>query len=134
MSYRKLNQLNKYILTYKDHIPSLQTNNVVYNISCTDCDAVYIGQTKKQLNTRVKEHKNYVKNNNQNSVLADLYYKEGHFDWNDVIILDKESNYHKRLTSEMLHIKLHYNIFNVMKDIDLLDKSYIPILNKIQRM
>jgi len=30
--------------------------DVVYKISCRYCDAMYINQTKKQLQTRIQEH------------------------------------------------------------------------------
>jgi len=31
--------------------------NVVYKISCLDCDVSYIGQMKKKVKTKTKEHK-----------------------------------------------------------------------------
>lgn len=45
-----------------------QRANVVYNINCNDCDAVYVGQTGRKLVDRVKEHryaidKDYMKSN-----------------------------------------------------------------------
>jgi len=33
-------------------------NSVVYKICCKNCDASYVGQTKRQLQTRIKEHNN----------------------------------------------------------------------------
>ena len=35
---------------------SLQSQNVVHKISCCDCDISYVGQTERQLKTRVHEH------------------------------------------------------------------------------
>ena len=32
----------------------------VYTINCQNCDGVYIGETKRSLSTRVKEHKDEV--------------------------------------------------------------------------
>lgn len=34
---------------------------VVYKISCANCDAIYIGQTKRALTTRLKEHGTNIK-------------------------------------------------------------------------
>ena len=32
--------------------------NVIYRISCNECDASYMGQISRQLKTRISEHKN----------------------------------------------------------------------------
>ncbi|CAN0028770.1 unnamed protein product [Heterosigma akashiwo] len=34
----------------------MQQKNVVYKISCKQCEVSYVGQTKRTLATRVKEH------------------------------------------------------------------------------
>jgi len=49
------------------------------------------------------------------------------FDSKDVRIL--ESNYNKRLISEMLHIKEQSNGFNLIEDTEFLDKSYYCLLD-----
>jgi len=45
--YRVLNSLEKFIKVHKDTNQFLSNNNVVYKISCKDCDASYVGKTKK---------------------------------------------------------------------------------------
>ena len=40
----------------KDSLPVEKQVNVVYEVQCT-CGKVYIGETKKRLGTRLKEHK-----------------------------------------------------------------------------
>ena len=39
----------------KDKIP-VENKSGVYQIDCNDCDKIYIGQTKRNLKTRIKEH------------------------------------------------------------------------------
>ena len=39
----------------KDKI-QVQNKSGVYQIDCNDCDKIYIGQTKSNLKTRIKEH------------------------------------------------------------------------------
>jgi len=34
----------------------MSQSEIVYKIGCLDCDATYVGQTKRQLGTRIKEH------------------------------------------------------------------------------
>lgn len=134
LAHRNLNQLSKYIETQKDRVPKDKQKNIVYRISCKTCDMCYIGQSKRQLHTRIKEHQYHVtKGHTDNSVLARHQIEHNHnFNWNDIEILDIESNFHKRITSEMLHIKSHKNTLNLMTDTESLDNIYIPVFDKIE--
>ena len=40
----------------KDRCPIDRKTNAVYSIPCGDCEKVYLGQTKRQLCTRLKKH------------------------------------------------------------------------------
>ena len=53
-----MNNLNRFIKTGKDKIKKEELANVVYQINCKDCDHSYVGQTKRKLKTRLKEHIN----------------------------------------------------------------------------
>jgi len=131
--YRTLNNLNNFIKVHKDTNNYFSNNNVVYKIFCKDCDASYVGQTKRQLRTRIKEHISNVRSSNsKQSVIAEHTLKYSHsFDWDNIKILDSEPNYYKRLTSEMLHIKEQTNGINSQKDTELLDDCYTEILNTL---
>jgi hypothetical protein len=100
-----------------------------------DCDASYVGQTKRQLGTRIKEHKNNFKlDPSKYSVITEHILEFDHtFDWSNVRILDSESNYRKRLISEMIHIKEQKNGINLMKDTELLDGAYFDLLGAISK-
>lgn len=128
LSFRNLNQLHKFIKTYKDPIEKHQHSNAVYHISC---DATYTGQTKKQIKTRIKEHINYIKKHDSNSVLAE-HFLETTFNWDSIEILDLESNYIKKLTSEMLYIKLQKHGLHKMQDTKMLEDLYILLLDKFK--
>jgi len=131
LAYHSLNKLNKFIKVQKDPLPKLQKKNVVYKICCNDCDASYVGQTGRMLKTRVAEHRNSIRRNALSvSVIADHMMQHGHdMDWNNVQILDVERYYHKRLVSEMLHIKRQRNGLNLQTDTDCLDRGYSQIFN-----
>ena len=49
---QKLSCLSK----LKSRYGILSSSGVVYKISCLDCDAFYVGKTKRRLEQRVKEH------------------------------------------------------------------------------
>ena len=40
----------------KDPIPKEDRNNAIYQLNCKDCEAVYMGETKRTLNIRAEEH------------------------------------------------------------------------------
>ena len=60
--YKPMNNLNSFIKTGKDKIKKDELLNVVYQINYKDCDYSYVGQTKRKLKTRLKEHINDLKN------------------------------------------------------------------------
>ena len=44
----------------KDPVTKEQRTDAIYSIPCNDCDNEYIGQTKRQFGTRLKEHQRAV--------------------------------------------------------------------------
>jgi len=68
-------------------------NNVVYKIMCKDCDVLYVGQTGRQLKTRMSEHRNHIR---WNTSLTEYRLQMEHdFDWDNIQILDEELYYNK---------------------------------------
>jgi len=64
VSFYSINKLSTLIKPQKDRLSKLSNTNVVYKIvmiNCKDCDASYVGQTGRQLKTRISEHKNHIK-------------------------------------------------------------------------
>jgi hypothetical protein len=133
IGYRCLNRLGRFVKAQKDKDTSTVTNNVVYKINCNNCDASYVGQTKRKLNTRIKEHINNIKlDSSRHSVISEHIIHCNHsFDWKNAIILDTEPRYYKRLISEMIHIKEQNNGLNLQKDTELLNESYFDLLDKL---
>jgi len=104
--YRILNKLTTFIKRHKDRNKFELNNNVVYKISCNNCNASYVGQTKRQLKTRINEHiKNIALKESKHSVIIKHILDKNHtINWQNTKILDFESNYFKRLISEMIYI------------------------------
>jgi len=80
----------------------------------------------RQLRTRIKEHKNNIKlDQSKHSIISEHTIKFSHsFDWDSVKILDCESKFHKRITSEMIHIKEQKASLNLNSDTELLDEYF----------
>ena len=89
--------------------------NVVYRISCKNCDISYVGQTKRQLKTKLHEHVLDISSKSP-SVIFNHRIEENHnFKWNKLDILDIEPSYNKKL-SEMVHIKKQKHRINRQND------------------
>ena len=107
---------------------------MVYKIECNNCNATYIGETKRKLSTRIKEHEQNLRKLDKQYVINEHSHLHGHtFNFKDTKILDLESNWHKRILSEMLHINLQDKPINKKEDTQNLQNIYIPILNELKR-
>ncbi|XP_044762054.1 uncharacterized protein LOC123319267 [Coccinella septempunctata] len=116
----------------KDPTPLLSLSNVIYKIPCS-CGKSYIGQTKQYLKSRISQHTNDCKNQNQNkpnkTALASHHFETGHsFILEDVTVLDREANWFKRNVGEMIQINLADTV-NLRSDCANLSIIYSNILN-----
>jgi len=123
-------KLDTIIRKGKDRLDAQQVTEIVYKINCEDCDKVYIGQTKRHLATRIKEHRSNIKNSSGNfSVTTDHRLKFNHdFDWFKPNILYKERNRKKIEIAEMFYIKKFDNNINLQKDTHNLNSIYDSII------
>ena len=48
----------------------------IYNIKCSDCQATYIGETGKNLTTRLNKHKRATKKGDLNNNIAEHHLKQ----------------------------------------------------------
>ncbi|KYQ53918.1 hypothetical protein ALC60_07163, partial [Trachymyrmex zeteki] len=53
LAYMGINKLSAFIKCQKDKLSTFSRSNVVYKINCQNCDASYIGQTKRLLKIRI---------------------------------------------------------------------------------
>lgn len=114
VAHKTNNNLRTIFSNIKSKIPLIEKHNVVYEIKCDGnsgetCGKVYVGTTKNKLKTRLSAHKSDMKlrNNNlmQKTALANHCKINNHSpNLDNVRILQRENNYNKRMTSEMLHI------------------------------
>jgi len=124
------NKLNTVVKLHKDSLTKMQHSNIVYKLSCNKCEASYVGQTKRQLKTRINEHEKNINLRNEDLNVISIHRLQGHdFNWSEAEILDKELSYKKRIISEMLHITQKFGL-NIQSDTEKLDKAYLTVLNK----
>ena len=181
-----INNNSNLVIKAKDRTPKGEKTNVIYKIECEQCDASYVGQTKREASVRIGEHKAgidriikkekklaeekdkiqppkstrilrstkkdkntptiEVPNDNDNinnikkkkkekeKVVTQHYIDTKHnFKWNDFSILDREPSYHKRNTSEVLHINTQLNPINLKEDSQGLFKPYLSVIHKMKK-
>ena len=129
--FRSESKLNTFIKTGKDHLKCLNKMNVIYRFSCT-CGKCYVGQTKRPLSIRRKEHTDNFKLNEKyhNVISKDLKdnvgdYTEHSVQWEKVEILHQESSFYKRTFAEMVFIKKEgSNSLNKITDLENLNSAY----------
>ena len=114
----------------KDKIPL--SNPGVYKIPCS-CGAVYVGQTKRKISTRIKEHIRNVTNQDcEKSAVAEHSYTNNHtILFQETKQLARENHYFPRIIREAIEVKKHCNNFN-REDGYKLSKTWDPVLNKIK--
>lgn len=61
IAYKYARKVDSLFTVTKDRISDEKKSNVIYEIPCKDCSTVYIGQTGRRLEDRMKEHKNDMK-------------------------------------------------------------------------
>lgn len=84
----------------KDKDDTLDKCGVVYNLSCQDCGAQYIGETERPLRRRIKEH-----DKESSPVCHHLKYNKHTLDKDNIKILDRESRWFERGVKEAIHIR-----------------------------
>jgi len=76
--YRSDQKLINLLGSTKDKVPNFQKSGI-YGVQCSDCNKVYYGQTKRNIEERVKEHFQCIKLNQPNkSALAAHVLVDGH--------------------------------------------------------
>ena len=117
----------------KDSIDFEEKRGLVYQISCRDCDAIYIGETGRSVKTRKREHVSAVRNfDPKKSALCQHVLEYDHvIDWENVKILKSEPHANRRRTGESFLINQKAKEFNVLNRNDgaILPGVYKTLLN-----
>ena len=113
----------------KDKIPPLAQSNIVYKLQCADCDKCYVGQSSQIMKNRIAGHKSDARNNPEKCMLASHVSEHHHnINYQEVKILEVESNYIKRSFLEMYHIVRTDNTMNKRTDTNDLSSIYTYII------
>ena len=88
----------------------------MYQISCRNCDAIYIGETGRSVKTRKKEHVSAARNfDSEKSALCQHVLEHDHvIDWENVKILKSEPHANRRRTAKSFLINQKVKEFSVL--------------------
>ena len=88
---------------------------MVYQINCS-CGEFYIGQTQRNLITRLNDHNPAISTSNDTDVTKHLWQNpDHHIDFNYPIVLSNASNWRKLLIKETLPIQNKQPQLNIDK-------------------
>ena len=126
--FRPCSTLRQQLMHPKDELSCFHKPNVVYSIPCKDCPATYVGQTSRQLLTRIQEHRRAVTNCDvATSAIAEHAWNEDHHvDWDAAKVINTETNLHRRLILESWHI--HKQSCPLNREQGALPSDYTPLL------
>ncbi|XP_075163098.1 uncharacterized protein LOC142235723 [Haematobia irritans] len=132
-AFKPHNTLSAVFTKVKTPIQKEQQHDVVYEISCkgsdkenVKCDRIYIGTTKRALETRIGEHKADIEKRKERTALSQHIKNTGHTaDFENYRILDKEKREKKRMTIESLRIQQNIRrTMNLKEDTDNISAAY----------
>ncbi|CAN0061766.1 unnamed protein product, partial [Heterosigma akashiwo] len=138
--YKRTVNLGNLLAPRRPSTGGMQQKNVVYKISCKQCEVSYVGQTKRTLATRVKEHSRSV-DAAKTSLFVDRKEKNDtglpahcldtdfshRFDFDNAEVLCRETHWGKRLKKEAMYIAMVENTCNIQKGRDL-NPIWLPLL------
>ena len=128
-------QTYNYITTLADKTLKTGTNPTTdYKIKCYDCQASYIGETGRNLNTRLTEHKRATRNGDANNHIALHHQLTNHnIDWDTAQCLTYSTNYFQRLTLESWYTNLEQTPLNRCQPLPASYKRFIHDVNEIDK-
>ena len=104
--FKSSGTLRQALMRVKNKRPKELRRGVVYEVPCNGCSKMYIGETGRSLQERLKEHKYAVKTANMNNGIAAIAWTHHHqVDWDSVRVKTFEQHLWKRKVLEAICIR-----------------------------
>ena len=106
-AFRSSSTLRSLLTHVKAPTPPEEQKCVVYRVPC-ECGSVYVGETGRQMKTRIEEHKRAVMKADPNNAIAEHVWSTGHkIQWDETTSIDHDGDWFRRRIKEALHIRIH---------------------------
>ena len=134
VAHKHTTTLRHLLTNVKDRDEPKDRQGAVYKIKCSDCQASYIGETGRNLNTRLTEHKRATRNGDANNHIAVHHQLTNHnIDWDSAQCLTYSTNYFQRLTLESWYTNLEQTPLNRCQQLPAPYKRLIRDENKTDK-
>ena len=111
VAYKPRTTLWRLLTNVKDKDKPEDRQGVVYKIKC--CQASYIGETGRNLSTRLTDYKRATRNSDVNNHIAEHHLQMKHqIDWDSVTCITYYIDYYQRLTLERWFTNLEQTPLN----------------------
>ncbi|KAL9953141.1 hypothetical protein ACROYT_G040504 [Oculina patagonica] len=113
VAHKPITTLRHLLTNVKDRDEPNNRQGAIYKIKCSDCQASYIGETGRNLTTRLTEHKRATRNGDVNNHISEHHRLTKHkIDWDSAECLTYSTNYFQRLTLESWYTNLEQTPIN----------------------
>ena len=113
VAHKPITTLRQLLTNVKDKDEPNDRQGAVYKIKCCDCQATYIGETGRNLNTRLTEHKRATRNGDLNNNIAEHHLQTNHrIDWDSAECVIYSTDYYQWLTLESWFTNLEQTPLN----------------------
>jgi hypothetical protein len=113
--------------TKLDRVPPMKRGGVIYSQKCQGCEKVYVGETGRQAEVRMKEHKKDLETFNMRSAIAEHCFSEDHkVNFQDFCVIGYEKDWKRRKIKESLEI-MKRDTFNRDSGVQV-DRRWKPFL------
>ena len=108
------NTLRKLFCKPKDRVATEDKNNIVYEIECSNCEAVYFGESNRSLKLRSDEHKRSVRlcDCDNNEITKHCWEADHNFSWDHKKVIDRKNRLIPRKIKEIIHFLRNPNHIN----------------------
>ena len=131
VAHKPIITLRQLLTNVKDKDEPSDRRGAVYKIKCCDCQATYIGETGRNLNVRLTEHKRATRNGDINNHIAEHHLKTNHrIDWDSAECVTYSTDYYQRITLESWFTNLEQTPLNRCQQLPAPYKRLIADNNK----
>ena len=91
-SHKRRSTLSKLLCKSKERVATEDKNNIVYEIYCSNCEAVYFSESKSSFKSRSGKHKISVRNCDceKNGIVKHCLEADHNFSWDQKKVADRE--------------------------------------------